>query len=43
MLAVKAQQEATLGIDMPLMEFIAVQATVGNIGTKVAEGAFETA
>ena len=37
MLAVEARQEATLGMDVPLMEFMAIQATFRDIGKKVAE------
>lgn len=37
MLAVEARQEATLCIDVPLMEFMAIKATVSEIGRKVAE------
>ena len=38
MLAVQARQEITLGIDVPLMEFMDNRATVGDIAGKVAEG-----
>lgn len=34
----RTRQEATLGVDVPLMEFMAIQVTVGDIGRKVAEG-----
>ena len=38
MLAVEARQEVTLGVDVPLIDFMAVKATVGDIGKRVAEG-----
>ena len=38
MLAVQARQEVTLGVDVPLMEFMDNRATVGDVGGRVAEG-----
>ena len=38
MLAVEARQEVTLGIDVPLIDFMAAKATVGDIGKRVVEG-----
>ena len=41
MLAVEVRREATPGIDVPLLEFMATKATVGKIGRRVAEGLLE--
>lgn len=38
MLAVMARQEVTLGVDVPLVDFVSPMVTVCQIGNKVAEG-----
>ncbi|KAM0799448.1 hypothetical protein BDR22DRAFT_933683 [Usnea florida] len=38
MMAVEARREVTLGVDVPLIDFMTTKATVGDIGRKVVEG-----